>query len=120
MKLAIALTSLLSFAVANPVDVVERANIEARKAFEGTAIPGPGSNLNCRTWPSTSARIVTKLQHGQKIVSTCQRAGEKVRGNEVWNNIYVPGRGRCYVSDHYTQTGYKWIPSSIRCEQLGI
>ncbi|MFD3931418.1 SH3 domain-containing protein [Streptomyces sp. NPDC058614] len=65
----------------------------------------PGVNLNVRSGPGTTYRIVRVLPKGAHVPIFCQRPGESVTGpygtSNIWDNI---GVGE-YVSDAYVKTG---------------
>ncbi len=65
----------------------------------------PGYQVNVRSGPGTSHRVVKVLPYNTRVPIRCQRHGEKVSGpygtTDIWDNI-APGQ---YVSDAYVRTG---------------
>lgn len=60
-----------------------------------------GSELNCRTGPSTNDAVVTTYHEGADVKITCQTYGEDVKGNSIWDKT----SDGCYVTDYYVKTG---------------
>ncbi|EME98339.1 SH3 domain-containing protein [Streptomyces mobaraensis] len=65
----------------------------------------PGYQVNVRSGPSTSSRLVKILPQNTSVAIRCQTRGETVSGpcgtTNIWDNI-APGQ---YVSDAYVKTG---------------
>jgi uncharacterized protein YraI len=65
----------------------------------------PGVQLNVRSGPSTSYRVVRVLAEGAKVPIWCQTPGQSITGpygtSNIWDNI---DDGQ-YVSDAYVNTG---------------
>ncbi|MGK5641648.1 SH3 domain-containing protein [Streptomyces sp. URMC 126] len=74
----------------------------------------PGYQVNVRSGPSTSSRLVKILPQNTRVAIRCQTRGETVSGpcgtTNIWDNI-APGQ---YVSDAYVKTGSSDFVT-IRC-----
>ncbi|PKX89972.1 putative NlpC/P60-like cell-wall peptidase [Aspergillus novofumigatus IBT 16806] len=60
-----------------------------------------GSEVNCRTGPSTNDKVVRSYNKGDDVKLSCQIYGEDVKGNSIWDKT----TDGCYVSDYYVKTG---------------
>lgn len=60
-----------------------------------------GSEVNCRTGPSTSHGITKTYRKGVDVKITCQTYGEDVQGSSIWDKT----TDGCYVADYYVKTG---------------
>ncbi|KAJ5675757.1 hypothetical protein N7462_008654 [Penicillium macrosclerotiorum] len=60
-----------------------------------------GSEVNCRTGPSTNDEVVTTYAKGHDVSITCQTYGEEVEGSTIWDKT----SDGCYVTDYYVKTG---------------
>jgi uncharacterized protein YraI len=60
-----------------------------------------GSEVNCRTGPSTNDKVVKSYNKGDDVKLSCQIYGEDVKGNSIWDKT----TDGCYVSDYYVKTG---------------
>jgi len=63
--------------------------------------PITGSEVNCRSEPSTSSDVVTSYKKDDEVHVTCQVDGEDVSGNTIWDQT----EDGCYVADFYVKTG---------------
>jgi uncharacterized protein YraI len=86
---------------------VQAGTVEAT-AVEATAVTypiAPGYQVNVRSGPSTTSKLVKVLPYNTRVPIRCQRRGQKVSGpygtTDIWDNI-APGQ---YVSDAYVKTG---------------
>jgi hypothetical protein len=65
--------------------------------------------------PSTNCTYQTTLSAGTSIHVVCQRSGQNIGGDPVWDYITYSG-GEGYVADYYINTGYSsWIPGIQIC-----
>jgi surface antigen len=60
-----------------------------------------GNTVNCRSGPGTDFPIKKTFAKGSIVSVTCQTAGTKINGNEIWD---LTSDG-CFVSDFYVKTG---------------
>ncbi|MDP9608359.1 MULTISPECIES: SH3 domain-containing protein [Streptomyces] len=65
----------------------------------------PGYQVNVRSGPGTTYKVVKVLPYNSRVPIRCQRHGQKVSGpygtSDIWDSI-APGQ---YVSDAYVRTG---------------
>ncbi|OAQ73154.1 NlpC/P60-like cell-wall peptidase [Pochonia chlamydosporia 170] len=66
-----------------------------------SAYPITGNDVNCRSGPSTSDKVVRTYKKGEDVKLSCQTTGESVSGNNIWDKT----QHGCYVSDYYVKTG---------------
>jgi uncharacterized protein YraI len=66
-----------------------------------SAYPISGSEVHCRSGPSTSYKVVTTYKKGHDVKVTCQTAGETIDGDNLWDKT----SDGCYVADYYVKTG---------------
>ncbi|MFE2292112.1 SH3 domain-containing protein [Streptomyces sp. NPDC059452] len=97
------------------IEPAEGTTAEAAGAAESTTTAAaaartrypiaPGYQVNVRTGPGTSYRIVRTLPIGMRVPIYCQKPGERVTGpygtSNLWDNI---ANGQ-FVSDAYVYTG---------------
>ena len=68
-------------------------------ACQSTTVAG----LNVRAGPSTSSKIVAKLNNaGSAVYIECYTRGESIYGQTVWYRISQPRKG--YVTAYYVST----------------
>ncbi|KAL5360645.1 hypothetical protein BJX96DRAFT_73122 [Aspergillus floccosus] len=60
-----------------------------------------GSEVNCRTGPSTNDGISRTYKKGDDVKLSCQTYGESVQGSTIWDKT----TDGCYVADYYVKTG---------------
>ncbi|GES65084.1 NlpC/P60-like cell-wall peptidase [Aspergillus terreus] len=60
-----------------------------------------GSEVNCRTGPSTNDGISRTYKKGDDVKLSCQTYGESVQGSSIWDKT----TDGCYVADYYVKTG---------------
>ena len=66
--------------------------------------------------PSTSCTYVKTVAPGTSVHVVCQRAGQNISGNNVWDYIVYPG-GEGFMADYYVNTGHaNWIPGIDICQ----
>lgn len=66
--------------------------------------------------PSTSCTYQAALGAGTGIHIVCQRAGQNINGDNVWDYVTYSG-GEGYAADYYIYTGYSsWIPGIDICQ----
>ena len=66
--------------------------------------------------PSTSCTYQTWLSPGTPVHIVCQRAGQDINGDNVWDYITYSG-GEGFAADYYINTGYaSWIPGIDICQ----
>ncbi|KAL2021292.1 hypothetical protein VTK56DRAFT_7371 [Thermocarpiscus australiensis] len=65
------------------------------------AYPISGDNVNCRTGPGTSFKVVKTYKKGTDVKVTCQVYGEDINGDALWDKT----QDGCYVADYYVKTG---------------
>ncbi|MFD5065605.1 hypothetical protein [Streptomyces sp. NPDC058394] len=66
--------------------------------------------------PSTSCTYQTALSAGTGVHVVCQRSGQNIGGDAVWDYVTYPG-GEGFVADYYINTGYSsWIPGIDICQ----
>ncbi|MGI5339328.1 SH3 domain-containing protein [Streptomyces sp. CA-181903] len=87
---------------ASPASSIPSVQAAADAVFYSLA---PGYQVNVRSGPSTSSRLVKVLSQDTRVAIRCQTRGETVSGpcgtTNIWDNI-APGQ---YVSDAYVKTG---------------
>lgn len=66
-----------------------------------SAYPITGTTVNCRSGPSTSAKIIKSYKKGDDVKISCQTTGETISGNSIWDKT----SDNCYVADYYVKTG---------------
>jgi hypothetical protein len=92
------------------VPVSESYGVQASGTVFGTG----GDGLNVRAEPSLHGEIVGHLADGAKVAIGCQRSGDAVNGNPVWD--FVIGEGG-FIADRYVWTGHaSWIPGVPKCD----
>jgi hypothetical protein len=65
--------------------------------------------------PSTNCTYQTTLGSGTGVHIVCQRSGQNIGGDPVWDYITYPG-GEGLAADYYIYTGYSsWIPGVDIC-----
>ena len=65
--------------------------------------------------PSTSCTLVKYVPTGISVHVVCQRSGQNINGNAVWDYVVYPG-GEGYMTDYYLITGYNgFIPGVDYC-----
>ncbi|MET8849743.1 hypothetical protein [Amycolatopsis sp. NPDC004625] len=65
--------------------------------------------------PSTSCTYQTNLGSGTPVHIVCQRSGQNISGDPVWDYITYSG-GEGFAADYYINTGYaSWIPGIDIC-----
>jgi len=65
--------------------------------------------------PSTSCSLVKYVPTGTEVRVVCQRSGQNISGNSVWDYVVYSG-GEGYMSDYYLFTGADgFIPGVDRC-----
>lgn len=65
--------------------------------------------------PSTNCTLHATLGSGTGVNIVCQRSGQNIGGDAVWDYITYPG-GEGLASDYYLYTGYSsWIPGIDVC-----
>lgn len=84
--------------------------------------PSPGVSLrDCyhptvQLPPSTNCRYMWALPAYTDVHVVCQRSGQDIYGNNVWDYIVYPG-GEGFVADYYMDTGHpSWIPGIDICQ----
>ncbi|MTK05172.1 hypothetical protein [Micromonospora sp. CP22] len=69
--------------------------------------------------PSTNCTFVAFVPANTPVRIVCQRSGQNIGGDPVWNYIVWeggPGRPEGLASDYYIYTGYaNWIPGVDHC-----
>lgn len=58
-------------------------------------------DLNCRSGPNTSAKVVKTYKKGTKVSITCYSRGTSVQGSTLWDKT----TDNCFVADYYIKTG---------------
>jgi len=69
-----------------------------------TAAPFPivhTTSLDCRSSPTTSAKIVKTYTASVDLRISCQGHGESVNGNDLWDKT----QDNCFVADFFVKTG---------------
>jgi uncharacterized protein YraI len=66
-----------------------------------TAYPISGDDVNCRSGPGTSYKIIKTYKKGTDVKLSCQAYGENISGNSLWDKT----QDNCYVADYYVKTG---------------
>ncbi len=67
-------------------------------ACQSTTVPG----LNVRAGPSTSSKIVAKMNSaGSAVYIECYTRGQSINGQTMWYRITAPHRG--YVTAYYVR-----------------
>ncbi|WP_089512651.1 SH3 domain-containing protein [Streptomyces sp. NBS 14/10] len=65
----------------------------------------PGYQVNVRSGPSTTSKLIKVLPYNTRVPIRCQRRGQKISGpygtTDIWDSI-APGQ---YVSDAFVKTG---------------
>ena len=65
--------------------------------------------------PSTNCTYQTTLRPGTGVHIVCQRAGQNINGDNVWDYVTYSG-GEGFAADYYIYTGYaSWIPGIDIC-----
>ncbi|KAJ2806972.1 hypothetical protein H4R21_000661 [Coemansia helicoidea] len=59
------------------------------------------TQVNCRSSPSTSGKVVRTYTASDDISLTCQTSGQTVSGNSLWDKT----TDGCFVADYYLKTG---------------
>ncbi len=68
-------------------------------ACQSTTVPG----LNVRAGPSTSSKIVAKMNSaGSAVYIECYTRGQSIYGQTIWYRISQPHKG--YVTAYYVRT----------------
>ncbi|MEU5109357.1 MULTISPECIES: SH3 domain-containing protein [unclassified Streptomyces] len=84
---------------------VETAEAATAEAATVTYPIAPGYQVNVRSGPSTTSKLIKVLPYNTRVPIRCQRRGQKVTGpygaSDIWDSI-APGQ---YVSDAYVKTG---------------
>jgi hypothetical protein len=66
--------------------------------------------------PSTSCTYQATLGSGTQVHIVCQRAGQNIGGDNVWDYVTYSG-GEGFAADYYINTGYSsWIPGIDICQ----
>ncbi|MDN3058601.1 SH3 domain-containing protein [Streptomyces sp. SRF1] len=111
-------TATIAAASATGATVATEATVvtAATDATDATATAGstaaavtypiaPGYQVNVRSGPGTTYKVVKVLPYNSRVPIRCQRHGQKVSGpygtSDIWDSI-APGQ---YVSDAYVRTG---------------
>ncbi|HCT80666.1 MAG TPA: hypothetical protein DGT23_29685 [Micromonosporaceae bacterium] len=91
-------------------------------ATVGSWTPSPGVSLrdcyhpSVNLPPNTGCTFVKSIPAGTSVRIVCQRAGQSIFSNNVWDYVVYPG-GEGFVSDYYMNTGYaNWIPGIDICQ----
>lgn len=72
----------------------------------------PSTNLP----PNTTCTYQTTLYNGTPVHVVCQRSGQTINGDSVWDYIVYNG-GEGFATDAYINTGYSsWIPGIDICQ----
>ncbi|MGO4419137.1 SH3 domain-containing protein [Streptomyces sp. MCAF7] len=83
-------------------ETVEVGTVEATTVTYPIA---PGYQVNVRSGPSTTSKLIKTLPYNTRVPIRCQRRGQKISGpygtTDIWDSI-APGQ---YVSDAYVKTG---------------
>ncbi|MEU4898802.1 SH3 domain-containing protein [Streptomyces sp. NPDC044780] len=86
-------------------DTTDTAETAETAAAAVTYPIAPGYQVNVRSGPGTSYKIVKVLPYNSRVPIRCQRRGQKVSGpygtSDIWDSI-AAGQ---YVSDTYVKTG---------------
>ncbi|MFE2673948.1 SH3 domain-containing protein [Streptomyces hygroscopicus] len=104
-------------AITDTIGTLDAADVTAATdATDATATAGstaaavtypiaPGYQVNVRSGPGTTYKVVKVLPYNSRVPIRCQRHGQKVSGpygtSDIWDSI-APGQ---YVSDTYVRTG---------------
>jgi len=65
--------------------------------------------------PSTNCTLHASLGAGTSVHIVCQRSGQNIGGDNVWDYVTYPG-GEGLAADYYIYTGYtSWIPGIDIC-----
>ncbi|WP_435845509.1 SH3 domain-containing protein [Streptomyces hygroscopicus] len=104
-------------AITDTIGTLDAADVTAATAAtDATATAGstaaavtypiaPGYQVNVRSGPGTTYKVVKVLPYNSRVPIRCQRHGQKVSGpygtSDIWDSI-APGQ---YVSDTYVRTG---------------
>lgn len=73
-------------------------------SYRSTAAPSypvKANGLHCRSGPGTGYASKKTYSKGQKVKISCQTAGTKIFGNNIWDKT----SDGCYVADYYIKTG---------------
>jgi hypothetical protein len=66
--------------------------------------------------PSTNCTYQATLRAGTPVHIVCQRAGQNIYGDNVWDYVTYSG-GEGFAADYYINTGYaNWIPGIDICQ----
>jgi hypothetical protein len=66
--------------------------------------------------PSTNCTYLTTLSPGTSVNIVCQRTGQNIGGDNVWDYVVYSG-GQGLAADYYINTGYpSWIPGIDTCQ----
>jgi len=65
------------------------------------AYPISGDDVNCRSGPGTSYKVIKTYKKAAAVTLSCQTYGETISGNSIWDKT----QDNCYVSDYYVKTG---------------
>jgi hypothetical protein len=94
----------------------------ASASWDGATVGGSGVNVrdcyhpSVHLPPSTSCTYQTNLSAGTGVHIVCQRAGQNISGDPVWDYVVYSG-GEGFAADYYINTGYaSWIPGIDICQ----
>ncbi|MFF5589939.1 SH3 domain-containing protein [Streptomyces hygroscopicus] len=95
-------------AAASATDATDATDTTATAGSTAAAVTypiAPGYQVNVRSGPGTTYKVVKVLPYNSRVPIRCQRHGQKVSGpygtSDIWDSI-APGQ---YVSDTYVRTG---------------
>ncbi|GHJ30364.1 hypothetical protein TPA0910_47970 [Streptomyces hygroscopicus subsp. sporocinereus] len=94
--------------VTDVTDATDATDATATAASTAAAVTypiAPGYQVNVRSGPGTTYKVVKVLPYNSRVPIRCQRHGQKVSGpygtSDIWDSI-AAGQ---YVSDTYVRTG---------------
>ncbi|KAK3308320.1 uncharacterized protein B0T15DRAFT_524137 [Chaetomium strumarium] len=79
------------------------------------AYPISGDDVNCRSGPGTSYKVIKTYKKGTDVKLSCQAYGESINGNTLWDKT----QDNCYVADYYVKTGSNGLVTKECAVKIG-
>jgi hypothetical protein len=114
--------AVTALAVAATATLVATTAAPAQASWYAATVGGSGVNVrDCyhptvQLPPSTNCTYKATLSAGTSVRIVCQRWGQNINGDAVWDYVVYPG-GEGFAADYYIYTGYSsWIPGIDICQ----
>lgn len=113
-----------ALSVTGVAGAVLAGTVTAAQASWVSAYPWSTAGVNIRDCyhpsvnlpPSTNCTYQTWLPQNTPMHVVCQRAGQNIYGDNVWDYVTYSG-GEGFAADYYVHTGYaSWIPGIDICQ----